>query len=46
MRRYIVRDGVDLWFWLFVAQAILFTGLAIFAFRRLARVTKHAAMAP
>ncbi len=45
-RRFVWRDGVDVWFWLYVAQAILFAALAILAFRRLARAAKQAALAP
>ena len=45
-RRFVWRDGADVWFWLSVAQAILFAVLAIFAFRRLARAAKQAALAP
>jgi len=36
-RRLIWDGGPDAWFWIHVAQAIAFTGLAILAFRRLAR---------
>lgn len=39
-RRLIWETGADHWFWTHVAQAIVFTGLAILAFRRLARVTR------
>lgn len=39
-RRLIWETGADDWFWTHVAQAIVFTGLAILAFRRLARVTR------
>lgn len=40
-RRLIWETGVsDTWFWIHLAQAIIFTMLAILAFRRLARVTK------
>lgn len=45
-RRFVWRDGADVWFWLYVAQMILFAALAILAFRRLARAAKHAALAP
>jgi membrane protease YdiL (CAAX protease family) len=40
-RRLIWETGVsDTWFWIHVAQAIIFTVLAMLAFRRLARITK------
>jgi membrane protease YdiL (CAAX protease family) len=39
-RRLVSEGGADLWFWIHVAQAIVFTPLAILAFRRLARVSK------
>jgi hypothetical protein len=32
------QSRLDAWFWLHVAQAILFTALAILAFTRLAKV--------
>jgi membrane protease YdiL (CAAX protease family) len=35
-RRYIVRDGMDIWFWVYVAATVVCTALAILAFRRLA----------
>lgn len=41
-RPFVWHDGADVWFWVFVAQAIVFTGLALLAFRRLAVVTKPA----
>ena len=34
--------GADFWFWLFVAQMVVFTALAILAFRRLAGVMEAA----
>lgn len=40
-RRLIWETGADTWFWIHVAQAIIFTALAILAFSRLARVTKR-----
>jgi hypothetical protein len=40
-RRLVWHDGVDAWFWIHVAQAIIFAVLAILAVSRLARVTKH-----
>jgi membrane protease YdiL (CAAX protease family) len=38
MRRLVGEGGADLWFWIHVAQAVVFTPLAILAFRRLARI--------
>jgi membrane protease YdiL (CAAX protease family) len=35
-RRYIVRDGADVWFWVSAGVTVVFTALAILAFRRLA----------
>lgn len=46
-RRLIREGGADLWFWIHLAQAIIFTPLAILAFRKLGRVageTKHPAI--
>jgi len=37
-RRLVSQGGADTWFWIHVAQAIIFTPLAILAFRKLARV--------
>jgi membrane protease YdiL (CAAX protease family) len=37
-RRLVWDGGADGWFWLHAAQAVVFTALAIFAFRRLAHV--------
>lgn len=37
-RRLVSDGGTDNWFWIHVAQAIVFTALAIWAFQRLARV--------
>lgn len=37
-RPLVWRDGADAWFWLNTAQAIVFTILAMLAFRRLARM--------
>jgi membrane protease YdiL (CAAX protease family) len=42
-RRVIWETGADGWFWLHVAQALLFTVLTLLAFRQLARVAKGAA---
>ena len=39
-RRYIVRDGADVWFWVYVVATVVFTALAILAFGRLARVAR------
>lgn len=39
-RRLVWEGGPDAWFWTHVVQAIVFTGLAILAFRRLARVSR------
>lgn len=38
-RRLVAGGCADAWFWLHVAQAVVFTALAIFAFRRLAHVS-------
>ena len=38
-RRLVADGGGDAWFWIHIGQAIVFTALAILAFRRLARVT-------
>ena len=40
-RRLVWNGGADSWFWIHAAQAIAFTALAIFAFRRLARVSSR-----
>jgi membrane protease YdiL (CAAX protease family) len=40
-RRFVRDNGVDGWFWIHAAQAIIFTALAILAFTRLARVTER-----
>ena len=39
-RRLVWDGGADPWFWIHVAQAVLFTGFAIAAFLRLAKVSK------
>ena len=39
-RRLVWETGADTWFWINVAQAIIFSTIAILAFRQLARVTK------
>lgn len=38
-RPVVWRNGLDAWFWLYVGQAVLFTGFALLAFRQLAGVT-------
>lgn len=40
-RRLILETGTDNWFWIHVAQAIVFTMLAVWAFQRLARVSSR-----
>jgi membrane protease YdiL (CAAX protease family) len=39
-RLLIWTNGADVWFWIHLAQAIIFTVLAILAFRRLAKATE------
>ena len=39
-RRLVSEGGADLWFYVHVAQVIIFTALAILAFRHLAKVTR------
>jgi membrane protease YdiL (CAAX protease family) len=39
-RRYILRDGPDVWFWIYAAVAVVFAALAVEAFRRLALVAR------
>jgi membrane protease YdiL (CAAX protease family) len=39
-RRYIVHDGADVWFCVYAAATVVFTALAILAFRRLALVAR------
>ncbi|HEV2379253.1 MAG TPA: CPBP family intramembrane glutamic endopeptidase [Terriglobia bacterium] len=39
-RRLVWEGGADAWFWVHVAQAVVFTGLSILAFRGLARVSE------
>lgn len=36
-RRLVTESGSDVWFWIHVVQATIFTALALLAFRRLAR---------
>ena len=38
-RPLVWREGVDTWFWVYTAQAIIFTALALLAFTRLSGVT-------
>jgi membrane protease YdiL (CAAX protease family) len=40
VRPLVWRDGANLWFWVYLAQAVIFTILAIIAFRRLRQVTQ------
>ena len=40
-RRLVLESGTDNWFWIHVAQAIVFTVLAVWAFQRLARVSSR-----
>ncbi len=42
-RVLIGTGGADIWFWIVLAQAILFTALAFIAFRRLARTAQASA---
>jgi len=37
-RQLVLESGTDNWFWIHVAQAIVFTVLAVWAFRRLAKL--------
>jgi membrane protease YdiL (CAAX protease family) len=43
-RPLIWKDGPDAWFWLAIIQMIVFAGLAMLAFRQLARATRRAAL--
>jgi membrane protease YdiL (CAAX protease family) len=40
-RRLVLQSGTDNWFWIHTAQAIVFTVLAVWAFRRLAKVSSR-----
>jgi membrane protease YdiL (CAAX protease family) len=40
-RRLVLESGADIWFWTHVAQAVVFTILAAWAFRRLATVSSR-----
>jgi hypothetical protein len=44
-RRLVWQGGADAWFWLHAAQAIVFTGLAIVAYRKLASIAGAARIA-
>lgn len=39
-RRLVWETGADSWFWIHVAQAVIFTGLTLLAFRRLAATNR------
>jgi len=43
-RRLVLDSGTDNWFWIHVAQAIVFTVLAVWAFQRLAKETSQDAL--
>ena len=43
-RRLVSDSGTDNWFWIHVAQAIVFTALAVWAFHQLARVSSQEAL--
>ena len=45
-RRFVWREGPDAAFWLYVTLAVVFTALAILAFRRLSRATRVSRAAP
>lgn len=45
-RRFVWRDGPDAAFWLDVALAVVFTALALVAFRRLSRTTRASRVTP
>jgi membrane protease YdiL (CAAX protease family) len=40
-RRLVLQSGTDNWFWIHAAQAIVFTVLAVWAFRRLVKVSSR-----
>jgi CAAX prenyl protease-like protein len=40
-RRLVLQSGTDNWFWIHAAQAVVFTVLAVGAFRRLATVSSR-----
>jgi ABC-type sulfate transport system permease component len=43
-RRLVLHSGADNWFWIHVAQAIVFTALAVWVFQRLARESSQDAL--
>jgi membrane protease YdiL (CAAX protease family) len=43
-RQLVSESGTDKWFWVHVAQAIVFTALAVWAFQQLARVSSQDAL--
>ena len=43
-RRLVFDSGTDIWFWIHLAQAIVFTLLAVSAFQRLARKSRQDAL--
>jgi membrane protease YdiL (CAAX protease family) len=43
-RQLVSESGTDNWFWMHVAQAIVFTALAVWAFQQLARVSSQDAL--
>ena len=43
-RRLVFDSGTDIWFWIHLAQAIVFTLLAVSAFQRLARESRQDAL--
>ncbi len=43
-RRLVLESGTDDWFWIHVAQAIVFTVLAVWAFQRLMKVSSRVAL--
>ena len=45
-RRFVWREGADVWFWLYVTVAIVFAALAVLAFTRLARSARSVVAAP
>ena len=45
-RPYVFHDGTSASFWLYAALAVVFTGLALLAFRQLSRVTRASRAEP
>jgi membrane protease YdiL (CAAX protease family) len=41
-RRLIAENGADAWFWIHLAQAVVFSGLAVLAYVRLAKIARTA----